>query len=74
MMPPIRAMTGSLAPHGMKVAVMMVRRRSLSWSMVLLDMMPGTPHPDEISSGMKLFPDRPKCLNTRSMTKAIRTM
>ena len=29
---------------------------------------------DEISSGMKLFPDKPKCLNTRSMTKAIRTM
>ena len=74
MTPPIRAMTGSLAPQGMKVAVMIVSRRSLSCSMVRDAMMPGMPQPDEISSGMKLFPERPKWRNTRSMTKAIRTI
>ena len=30
--------------------------------------------PEDIRSGIKLFPERPKCLNTLSMTKAIRAM
>ena len=72
--PPIRAITGSLAPHGIKVAVIIVRRLSLSCSIVLEAMIPGIPQPDEIRSGIKLFPESPKCLNTRSMTNAIRTM
>ena len=58
--PPIRAITGSFAPQGTKVAVIMVRRRSLSCSMVLDAMMPGIPQPEEIKSGIKLFPDNPK--------------
>ena len=37
-------------------------------------MIPGIPHPEEINNGIKLFPDNPKCLNTRSITNAIRTM
>ena len=60
MMAPLkRAMTGSLALQGMKVVVMMVRRRSFSFSMVRLAMMPGTPQPEEIKSGMKLLPLMP---------------
>ena len=51
-----RAITGSLALQGMKVVVMMVKRRSFSFSMVRLAMMPGTPQPEEINSGMKLLP------------------
>ena len=30
--------------------------------------------PEEIKRGMKLFPESPKCLNTLSITNAIRTM
>ena len=37
-------------------------------------MIPGIPHPDEMRSGIKLLPERPKCLNTLSMTNAMRTM
>lgn len=70
----MRAITGSFAPQGTKVAVMMVRRLSLSFSMVLEAMIPGIPHPEEISRGMKDFPESPKWRNTRSMTKAMRTM
>ena len=58
--PPIRAITGSLAPHGIKVAVMIVRRLSLSCSIVLDAIIPGIPHPEEIKSGIKLLPESPK--------------
>ena len=58
--PPIRAITGSFAPQGIKVAVIIVRRLSLSCSMVLEAMIPGIPHPEEIRSGMKLLPESPK--------------
>ena len=51
MIPPIRAITGSLAPHGINVAVMIVRRRSLSASIVLEAMIPGIPQPEEIKAG-----------------------
>ena len=74
MTPPMSAMTGSFAPQGMKVAVIIVRRRSLSCSIVREAMIPGMPQPEEMSSGMKLLPERPKWRNTRSMTKAMRTM
>ena len=52
----------------------MVSRLSLSFSMVLEAIIPGIPQPEEISSGIKDFPDSPKCRNTRSITKAIRTI
>ena len=58
----------------MNVAVMIVGRLSLSCSMVLEAIIPGIPQPDEDQSGMKLLPDSPKCLNTRSITNAIRTI
>ncbi len=56
------------------VVSMTVMRRSRSFSMVLVAMMPGTPQPLEMSSGMKLLPERPKRRNARSMTKATRLM
>jgi len=58
----------------MNVAVMIVSRLSLSCSIVLDAMIPGIPHPEEINNGMKDLPDNPKCLNTRSITNAIRTI
>lgn len=72
--PEIKAMISSLAEQGMKVAVIMVMRRSRSFSIVRLDMMAGTPHPVAINMGIKDFPDKPKRLKIRSMTKAIRLM
>ena len=50
------AITGSLAPQGIKVVVIIVKRRSCSFSIVRLDIMPGTPQPEEISIGIKLLP------------------
>ena len=74
MAPAIMPMNGTLAPQGMKVVVMTVMRRSRSFSMVRLAMMPGTPQPTPISMGIKDLPDRPNLRNTRSSTKAIRAM
>src|SRR5574344_2731302 len=54
---PMSAMTGSFAPHGTHVVVMIVSRLSLSFSIVFDAMIPGTPHPEEISSGIKLLPE-----------------
>ena len=70
----MRAMIGSLAPQGMKVVVMAVIRRSRSFSIVRVAMMPGTPQPMPISMGMKDLPDRPKRRNRRSIRKAMRAM
>ena len=72
--PAIRAMIGSLAPHGMNVVVMMVILRSRSFSIVLDAMIPGTPHPVPISIGMNDLPDRPNLLKIRSMINAIRAI
>ena len=74
MTPPIKAIIGNLAPQGIKVAVIIVKRRSLSCSIVFEAIIPGIPQPEEISKGIKLFPDNPKCLKIRSITKAIRTI
>ena len=74
MAPAIMAMKGTLAPQGMKVVVMMVMRRSRSFSMVREAITPGMPQPVPMRMGMKLLPDRPKRRNTRSSTKAIRAM
>ena len=68
------AMNGSLAPQGINVVVIIVILRSLSFSIVREAMIPGTPQPEPINNGIKLFPDKPKYLNTLSMTNAIRTM
>ena len=72
--PAIIAMNGTFAPQGMKVVVMIVMRRSRSFSMVREAMTPGTPQPTPMSMGMKLLPERPNLRNTRSRTKAIRAM
>ena len=74
MAPAIIAMNGTFAPQGMKVVVMMVMRRSRSFSMVREAMMPGTPQPVPMSIGMKDLPDRPNLRKIRSRTKAIRAM
>ena len=62
---------GSFAPQGMKVVVIIVIRRSLSFSMVREAMMPGTPQPVPMSIGIKDLPERPNLRKMRSITKAI---
>ncbi len=68
------ATMGSLALQGTIVAVMVVMRRSASFSMVLVAMTPGTPQPELMSIGMNDLPDRPKRRKMRSMTNATRAM
>ena len=46
---------GIFAPQGIIVVVMMVMRRSFSFSMVLVAMTAGTPQPEAISIGMNDF-------------------
>ena len=72
--PAIMAMNGTFAPQGIKVVVIIVIRRSRSFSMVREAMTPGTPQPVPISIGMKDLPDRPNLRKIRSRTKAIRAM
>ena len=74
MAPAIMAMNGIFAPQGMKVVVIMVIRRSRSFSMVLEAIMPGMPQPVPMSMGIKDLPDRPNFRKIRSMTKAIRAI
>ena len=72
--PAIIAMKGTLAPQGMKVVVMIVMRRSRSFSIVLEAMTPGMPQPVPISIGIKDLPESPNLRKTLSSTKAIRAM
>ena len=72
--PARRAMIGSFAEHGMKVVVIIVIRRSRSFSIVLEAMTPGTPQPEPISIGIKDLPERPKRRKIRSRMKAILAM
>ena len=65
---------GTLAPQGMNVVVMMVMRRSRSFSMVRDAITPGMPQPVPMSIGMKDLPERPNLRKIRSSTKAIRAM
>ena len=65
---------GILAPQGTKQVVMMVMRRSRSFSMVREAMTPGTPQPEPMSMGMKDLPDRPNLRKIRSMMKATRAI
>ena len=67
-------MMGIFAPHGIMVVVMTVMRRSRSFSIAFVAMTAGTPHPEAMSMGMKLLPDRPKRRKMRSMTNATRAM
>ena len=72
--PAIMPMNGTFAPQGMKVVVMIVMRRSRSFSMVREAITPGTPQPTPMSIGMKDLPLRPNLRKIRSSTKAIRDM
>ena len=58
--PAIRPIIGSFAEQGTKVVVIIVIRRSRSFSMVLDAITPGTPQPVPISMGMNDLPERPK--------------
>ena len=70
--PAIIPMKGSFAPQGIKVVVMIVIRRSRSFSIVRDAMIPGTPQPVPISIGINDLPERPNLRNIRSSTKAMR--
>ena len=72
--PAIKAIIGSFAPQGINVVVIIVIRRSRSFSIVRLAITPGTPHPVPISIGMNDFPDKPNLRKIRSMIKATRAM
>ena len=72
--PAIIAINGTLAPQGMNVVVIIVIRRSLSFSIVLDAITPGIPQPVPISIGMNDFPDSPNLRKTLSSTKAIRAI
>ncbi len=72
--PATMAINGSLAPQGIKVVVIMVMRRSRSFSMVREAIMPGTPHPVPMRIGINDFPDRPNLRKIRSITNAIRAI
>ena len=68
------AIMGILAPQGTKQVVIMVMRRSRSFSMVREAMTPGTPQPVPTSMGMKLLPERPNLRKIRSIMKATRAI
>ena len=68
------AINGSLAPQGINVVVIIVIRRSRSFSIVLDAMIPGTPQPVPIRIGMNDLPDKPKRRKILSMMNAIRAI
>ena len=72
--PAIIPMNGTLAPQGINVVVIIVIRRSRSFSIVLEAIIPGTPQPVPISIGMNDLPERPNLRNIRSSTNAIRAI
>ena len=63
-----------LAPHGMKAATIIVILLSLSFSIVLVAMIPGTEQPVPIRIGMKDLPDRPNLRKILSSINAILDM
>ena len=63
--PAIIAINGTLAPHGMNVVVIIVIRRSRSFSIVRDAITPGIPQPVPISIGMNDLPERPNFLKIR---------
>jgi len=72
--PAIIAIKGTFAPQGMNVVVMMVMRRSRSFSIVLDAIIPGMPQPVPMSIGMKDLPERPNLRKILSRTNAIRAI
>ena len=69
-----RAITGSLAPHGMNGVNMAVARRSRSLRMVRQAMIPGIAQPVPITKGMTDLPDRPTFLKIGSSTMVARAI
>lgn len=69
-----RPMRFTFAPQGMKLVTTTVMRRSFSFSMVRVAMIPGTEQPVPIRIGIKLLPERPNYLKILSKIKAIRDM
>ena len=72
--PAIIAINGTFAPQGINVVVIIVIRRSLSFSIVREAMIPGTPQPVPTRIGINDFPERPNLLKILSMINAIRAM
>ena len=68
------AIISVLAPQGIMDATVMVIRLSLSFSMVLVAIIPGTEQPVPTKIGIKDLPDRPNFLKTLSKIKAILAM
>ena len=68
------AITGSLAPHGMKVANIAVVLRSLSLRMVRHAMIAGIPQPVPMIIGITDLPERPTLLKIGSRTTVARAM
>ena len=66
--PAKRAITGSLAPHGINVASIAVVLFSLSFLIVLQAMIAGIPHPVPITIGITDLPDKPTLLKIGSNT------
>ena len=64
------AITGILAPQGMKGASMAVALRSRSFRMVRLAIIPGTAQPMVMTKGMTDFPESPTFLKMGSSTTA----
>ena len=67
-------MISVFAPQGIKEATIIVILLSLSFSIVLVAIIPGTEHPVPIKIGIKDFPDNPNFLKIRSKIKAILAM
>ncbi len=68
------AITGSFAPHGMKVASIAVVLRSLSLRMVRQAMIAGIPHPVPMIIGITDLPERPTRLKIGSNTTVARAI
>ena len=68
------AITGIFAPHGINGASIAVARRSLSFLIVRLAIIPGTAQPIVITKGITDFPERPTFLKIGSKTTATRLM
>ena len=72
--PANRAITGSLAPQGIKGASMAVARRSRWSRMVRQAITPGMAQPVPTTKGITDFPERPTFLKMGSSTTVARAM
>ena len=72
--PANRAITGSLAPQGMKGASIAVARRSRSLRMVRQAIMPGIAQPVPMTMGITDLPDSPTFLKMGSSTTVARAI